>query len=296
MRHFPAFLDLQGREALLLGRGEAVEAKAALLEAAGARLRRIARFEGAHQLEGCAIAVAAGAPEADLEALFAAAQARGLPVNVVDRPAMCSFITPAIIDRAPVTVAVSTGGAAPVLARLIRQRIETVLPPGLARLARLAGRLQGAVRARLPETAARRRFLEGVLAGPVAELAVSGREAEAEAAFGAALAEADRAPPGLVHLVEPGPGAPDLLTLRALRVMGEADVLLHTPEIPAAILDLARRDAERAAVPAGAAGALLLAEAERGRRVVRLSPRADAAEAEACRAAGIVVERVPGLA
>jgi uroporphyrin-III C-methyltransferase/precorrin-2 dehydrogenase/sirohydrochlorin ferrochelatase len=180
MRHFPAFLDLQGRTALLLGAGEAIEAKAALLHAAGALLRRTEAFHS-EELDGCSIAVAAGAPEADMAALHEACLARGIPVNVVDRPGMCSFITPAIIARDAITVAVSTGGAAPVLARLLRQRIETVLPPMLGRVAALAAKFQAAVRERLPVLPARRAFLERALSGTPAKLAEAGRQAEAEA-------------------------------------------------------------------------------------------------------------------
>jgi uroporphyrin-III C-methyltransferase/precorrin-2 dehydrogenase/sirohydrochlorin ferrochelatase len=300
MRHFPAFLDLRGRTVLLLGHGEVAARKAEPLRRAGALIRQADAFAPG-LLEGVVLAVGADAPEAELQALSQAAQARGIPVNVVDRPALCSFITPAIIDRDPVTIAIGTGGAAPVLARMIRQRIEAMLPPGIGGLAALAERFQQAVRARLPDLPARRRFLDAALTGAPAALALEGREAEAEAAFARALAAAETTPPGIVHLVDAGPGEPDLLTLRALRLMGEADVILHDARVPAPVLEMARRDAERIALPAAAADgvALMIGLAQQGRRVVRLHAGDGAAagrEAAALRQAGVTHAMVPGVA
>ncbi len=309
MRHFPAFLDLRGRTVLLLGSGEVAARKAEPLRRAGAIIRQADSFAPA-MLDGVVLAVGADAPEAALQALSEAAQARGIPVNVVDRPALCSFITPAIIDRAPVTVAVSTGGAAPVLARMIRQRIETLLPPAIGTLAALAERFQAAIRARLPDLAARRRFLDAALTGAPADLALAGRVEEAEAAFAAALDTSDTTPPGIVYLVGAGPGAADLLTLRALRLMGEADVIVHDRLVTAEVLDMARRDAERILVgkegaahclPQPGINALLVRLAREGKRVVRLKGgdpfvfgRGDD-EVLALREAGIAHEVVPGV-
>ncbi|MFC7736428.1 siroheme synthase CysG [Roseomonas sp. GCM10028921] len=313
MRHFPAFLDLSGRVAFVLGVGEAVETKAGLLARAGAVLHRAGRFGGEHGEavpEGCVIAIGAGAPEEDLRALSAHCLARGVPVNIVDRTELCSFVMPAIVDRAPITIGISTGGAAPVLARLVRQRIETVLPPSLGRLAALAGRFKDAIRRALPDTAARRRFLDAALAGPMADLALAGREAEAEAAFTAALGRAEARPRGVVHLVGAGPGAPDLLTLRALRLLGEADVIVHDRLVGEGVLDLARRDAERIYVgkqramhclPQEGINDLLIRLAREGKRVVRLKGGdpfvfgRGGEELEACRAAGVPCEVVPGV-
>ncbi len=309
MRHFPAFLDLAGRTALVLGSGDVAERKAAPLAAAGATIRHAQHFEPA-LLEGIALAIGADAPEADLRALSAAAMARGIPVNIVDRPELCSFITPAIIDRDPITIAVSTGGASPVLARMLRQRIEALVPPGFGTLAALAGRFAAAVRRALPELGARRRFLEAALAGPPAELALAGRIAEAEAMFARALANADAAPAGFVHLVGAGPGAADLLTLRALRLLGEADVIVHDRLVPPEVLDMARRDAERIFVgkaranhclPQEEINALLVRLAQQGRRVVRLKGGdpfifgRGGEEAAALATAGIAHEVVPGV-
>ncbi|WP_048861291.1 precorrin-2 dehydrogenase/sirohydrochlorin ferrochelatase family protein, partial [Acidisphaera rubrifaciens] len=143
MRHFPIFLDLAGRQALVIGIGEAAERKAAALRAAGATVSVHPRYAGPALLDGCAIAIGADAPEDDLAALSRDAQARGIPVNIVDRPALCSYITPSVVDRDPLTIAVSSGGIAPVLARLVRARIEAAVPPAYARLGALAaaGRL-----------------------------------------------------------------------------------------------------------------------------------------------------------
>lgn len=309
MRHFPAFLDLRGRTVLLLGTGEVAARKAEPLRRAGAIIRQAETFAPA-MLDGVVLAVGADAAEADLQALSEAAQARGIPVNVVDRPALCSFITPAIIDRAPITLAVSTGGAAPVLARMIRQRIEALLPPAIGTLAALAERFQAAIRTRLPDLAARRRFLDQALTGAPADLALAGRVEEAEAAFAAALAASDTTPPGIVYLVGAGPGSADLLTLRALRLMGEADVIVHDRLVTAEVLDLARRDAERILVgKAGAAhslpqpgiNALLVRLAREGKRVVRLKGGdplvfgRSGDEILALREAGIAHEVVPGV-
>ncbi|RAI56164.1 siroheme synthase CysG [Roseicella frigidaeris] len=309
MLHFPVFLDLQGRVALVLGTGEVAERKAALLRQAGAEIRFAERFAPA-LLEGCAIAIGADAAEPELQALAAACRARGLPVNVVDRPALCTALMPAIIDRAPMTIAVSSGGAAPVLARQVRQRIEAAVPLGLGRVAAMAERFKAAVRRRLPDLAARRRFLDAALAGPAADLAMAGREAEADAAFAAALDGAETRPPGLVHLVGAGPGAGDLLTLRALRLLGEADVIVHDRLGTEEVLELARRDAERIFVGKARANhcmkqeeinALLIRLAREGKRVVRLKGGdplifgRGGEEAEALAAAGIACEVVPGV-
>jgi uroporphyrin-III C-methyltransferase/precorrin-2 dehydrogenase/sirohydrochlorin ferrochelatase len=309
MRHFPAFLDLQGRAVLLLGQGEALEAKATLLRAAGAVLREKAHYDPA-LLEGCAMAVAAGATEEELSALHAACLVRGIPVNVVDRPEFCSFITPAIITREGITIGVSTGGASPVLARLIRQKIEAVLPPLLGRVAALGASFQAAVRARIPSHPARRVFLERALTGAPADLALAGRQDEAEAAFAQLLETAEAAPRGFVQLVGAGPGAADLLTLRALRALGEADVIVHDRLVSAEVLDLARRDARRIfvgkqralhCVPQEGINTLLIELAREGLRVVRLKGGdpfifgRGGEEAQALAEAGIPFEVVPGV-
>ncbi len=308
MRHFPIFLDLDGRHALLLGSGETAARKAELLARAGAVLRRADRF-APELLVGCALAVGADAPEADLHALARAARAAGIPCNIVDRPELCSFIMPAIIDRDPLTVAVSSGGAAPVLARLLRARVEAAVPPAFGRLAAIAARFRDELRRHLPDLAARRRVLERLFTGPAADLVFAGRDAEAEVVFASALA-GDASPEGMVFLVGAGPGAADLLTLRAQRLLGEADVIVHDRLVGDAVLDLARRDAARIYVGKARANhclkqseinALLIRLAREGRRVVRLKGGdpfifgRGGEEAEALAEAGIRCEVIPGV-
>jgi len=326
---WPLFLDLDGRRALVLGRGEAAERRAASLLACGASLVRADGFEPA-LLDGCAIAIGAAseAERADadhpvqqaLRAMSAEAARRGIPCNVIDQPQLSSFLSPAIISRPPLAVAISTGGTAPVLARLLRARIETAVPPGFGRLAGLAGRLQQATRERFPDLAARRRLLERLLSGPVAELVFAGREADAEALWRRALERDPDATgeagsgqaqsgsgqagggsgpePAFVHLLPVGSDEPDLLTLRALRVMGEADAIVHHPAESQAVLEVARRDASRHAVLPGAgpdrATAVLLRLAQAGGRIVRLRPAGD--EAAALGRAGIAHATVPCVA
>ena len=285
MRFLPVFLDLQGRQALVLGGGEVAERKADALRRAGAVVRIEPVFHP-DMLQGCVVAIGADAEEAELVKLSVAAQARGIPVNVVDNPPLCSFITPSVIDRDPLVVAVSTGGAAPVLARMVRAQIEGMLPPAWGRLAQLADSLKAEIRTAFPDVVQRRRMLERALGGTVAALVFGGDDQAARTAFLTEIAGSpDRE--GIVYLVDAGPGPPDMLTLRAHRLMGEADVLVHDAHIPGPVLDMARRDAER--MVAGGVDRLI-SLAREGRKVVRLGPHPG--EAEALRAAGIRVELV----
>ena len=309
MRHYPAFLDLVGRRALVLGAGENAARKAAALARAGADVVTTVNFDSA-QLQGCAIAIGADAEEADLVALSRAAIMAGIPVNIVDRPKLCSFITPSVIDRDPITIAVSSSGAAPVLARLIRARIEALIAPAYGRLAALADRFKTETRQKYPDTAARRRLLEQLLTGPAAELIFAGRDDEAASIFEAALRGESASEPGIVHLVGAGPGAADLLTLRAHRLLGEADVIVHDRLVSAEVLDMARRDARRIyvgkvrahhCVPQDQLNDLLIELARAGQKVIRLKGGdpfifgRGGEEAEALIAAGIRVEIVPGI-
>jgi uroporphyrin-III C-methyltransferase/precorrin-2 dehydrogenase/sirohydrochlorin ferrochelatase len=310
MRHLPVFLDLRGRRALVLGDGEAAERKAEMLRRAGAEVVLATRFSAA-LLNGCAVAIGADAAEADLQALHQAATARGIPVNVVDRPALCSFISPAVIDRDPITIAVSSAGTAPLLARLLRARIEAAIPPAFGRLAALADSFKTELRRRLPDLARRRRVLERAFTGPAADLIFAGQDAAARAAFAAAIDTGEDAPmPGMVFLVGAGPGSADLLTLRAQRLLGEADVIVHDRLVGDAVIDMARRDAERIYVgkaradhclPQDGINALLVRLAREGRKVVRLKGGdpfvfgRGGEEAEALEAAGIAYEVVPGV-
>jgi len=313
MRGYPIFLDLHARRVIVLGTGEAADRRAELFTSLGAHVERIASFAEAN-IAGAALAVASGAPEADLADFSAAAQAAGVPVNVVDRPELCSFITPAIVDRDPITIAISSGGAAPVLARLLRGRIETLIAPAWGRLATLADAFKAETRRRLPDIPRRRRFLETIFAGRTADLVLAGDEPAARAEYQAALqAAADGtalASRGIVHLVGAGPGAADLVCLRGLRLLGEADVIVHDRLGTAEVLDLARRDADRIDVgksqgdhtmPQREINALLVRLAREGRRVVRLKGGdpfifgRGGEEVEALQEAGIPYEVVPGI-
>ena len=308
MRHFPIFMDLQARRAIVLGAGEAASRKAEALRRCGAEVVMATEFSPG-LLDGCAVAIAAEAPEADIQALVAAANQRGIPVNVVDRPALCSFITPAVVDRSPITVAVSSGGAAPVLARLIRARIEALVPPAWGRLAAIADEFKADIRRLLPDTGLRRRVLERALGGRVADLVAAGDEDAARQEMTRQIADgAD--PSGIVYLVGAGPGAADLLTLRAHRLLGEADVIVHDRLVGAEVLDMARRDAERIYVgkaranhclPQEGINDLLIRLARDGRKVVRLKGGdpfifgRGGEEAEALAAANVAFEVVPGI-
>jgi uroporphyrin-III C-methyltransferase / precorrin-2 dehydrogenase / sirohydrochlorin ferrochelatase len=212
-------------------------------------------------------------------AVAAAAKSRRIPVNVVDQPALCSFIFPSIVERAPLIVAVSSGGASPVLARLLRARLETLIPAGYGRLAALAGAFRDQVKARF-KPAERRRFWERMLQGPIAEMVLGGRDAEAREALQASLDDERLAfGGGEVSLVGAGPGDPDLLTFRALRLMQQADVVVYDRLVSKPVLDLARLDAERIyagkeramhALPQEDINRLLVRLAKEGKRVVRL--------------------------
>jgi uroporphyrin-III C-methyltransferase/precorrin-2 dehydrogenase/sirohydrochlorin ferrochelatase len=308
MRHFPIFLTIAGRRALVLGHGEVAERKAAALRHSGAEVILRSTFDP-QDLSGCVVAIGADAAELELQALSDAAKRAGIPVNVVDRPELCSFITPATIDRDPITIAISSSGTAPVLARLIRARIEALIPPAYGRLAALAEKFKDRLRERLPEMGLRRRVLERLLDGKAAELVFAGREDEAEAEFAAAL-EADAPAGGMVFLVGAGPGAADLMTIRAQRLLGEADVIVHDRLVGDGVLDMARRDAQR--IYAGKQRAhhclqqedintLLVRLAREGKRVVRLKGGdpfifgRGGEEAEALAAAGVAYEVVPGV-
>jgi len=328
---YPLFADLADRPVLVVGGGAVAERKIEALLAAGARVRvgastltptlrgwvagkRIERLAGAYRpawLDDVWLAIAATA-DADLNARVAAdGQARRRLVNVVDDPALSSFQVPAVIDRAPLQVAISTAGAAPVLARRLRERIESLLDPALGPLLQLAQRYRPRIRRRHPDLAERRRFYDWLHDGPVRALLRGAQPARAERALRAALdAPGMPASAGSVVLVGAGPGDPGLLTLRALRALNEADVILHDALVPAAVLALARRDAARIAVGKRGGGAhtaqasihaQLLQHARAGRRVVRLKGGdpfvfgRGGEELDFLRRHGIACEVVPGI-
>ena len=310
MRHFPVFLDVVGKAALVVGAGDVARRKADALAAAGADLRTAPRFE-ARLLDGCAIVIGADAPESELQALSIEAQRRGIPVNVVDRPELCSFIMPAVVDRDPVTIAISSGGVAPLLARLLRQQIDRLIPPAIGRLATLVGEYTAAIRRRWPDFAQRRRVLAELFNGHVAELALAGDDVAARRAIERAL-ENEHEEPGIgrVALVGAGPGAGDLVTLRAHRLIAEANVIVHDRLVSDEILSLARRDAElinvgkipgQACTPQEAINELLVRPACDGHNVVRLKGGdpfifgRGGEEAAALTRADVPFEVVPGV-
>ncbi len=332
MKAFPMFLKTSGRRIVILGEGSAAAAKARLALKTDAEVIVAAERPGPEliALEGVGLALHRGPVERALlqGSLFAfiatgcraadaalAAQARdcGVLVNVVDAPDLCDATTPALVDRDPVVVAIGTEGTAPVLARQIKTRIEALLEPSLGELAALAGRLRGS--ARRGVTAERRRgFWSWVFSGAPRSAHALGsalearRMIEAAIAMGGSTDEAERR--NLVSLVGAGPGSRDLITLRGVQRLQEADVILYDRLVDPELLELARRDAERIYVgkapgstdwPQERINARLVEEAQRGRRVVRLKCgdpgifARGAEEAAALDAAGIAWEIVPGV-
>ncbi len=311
MKHLPFFFDLVGRRVVVVGEGPAADRRAALARSAGAAVHRAATVTAGELKGAAAVFVASGDAERDLEARNAARQA-AVPVNVADRPALCDFILPAIVDRDGVVVAISTGGASPTLATILRGRIEAALPERIGALARLAATFRAQVNALIADPARRRSFWRRLVEGPAAGLALAGDEAGARRI---ALGELDAArrilkPVGIAHIVGAGPGDPDLLTLRAAQLLQEADAILHDDLVPPAILSRVRRDAEM--IPVGkrkghASWAQADIEAELVRRVragqtvVRLKAGdpfvfgRGAEEVDALRAAGLPVSVVPGI-
>ncbi|MCW5747599.1 MAG: siroheme synthase CysG [Alphaproteobacteria bacterium] len=306
MRYFPAFLDLKDRLCLVVGDGPVARRKAEMLARAGGRVRCVPVL-AADDLAGVAAVVIANG-DATAAAL---ARRAGVPVNVVDRPKLGSFIMPALVERGPLTIAIGTGGAAPLLASLLRARIDSLVPAAYGQLAALAQSCRVLVRERLPDPAARRAFWQRAFTGRIADLVFAGRPAAARQALRTALHASGGAPPfGHVALVGAGPGDPELLTLKALRLLQEADVVVHDRLVGNGVLQLARRDAERIDVgkarerhtlPQPEINALLVRLARAGKRVVRLKGGdpfvfgRGGEELQALAAAGVRFEVVPGI-
>ena len=337
MRFLPVFLDLQHGVVMLVGEGDFARAKLRLLTAAGSRVRWYAT-DGNHDLGGLGldasrIEFAAGDPlAAELSgviavvcagagdigpAMSARARAVGLPVNVMDDIEHSTFIFPAIVDRGDVVVAVGTGGASPVVARRVRERIEAMLPERIGELASFVGRWRKSIHDLIPEFSLRRRFWERVVDGRIGALVLAGRADEAEAAlktidnasaFAGRLASGEIE--GSVTLVGAGPGDPDLLTVKALRALQDADVVFYDELVAPEILDRARRDADR--IPVGrragkpgigqdAINQLLVEAAQAGRRAVRLKGGdpfifgRGGEEVEALRQANVAYSVIPGI-
>ncbi len=266
MELLPIFLNVKSQPCLVVGGGDTATRKVANLRRAGAAVRVVSPGLGEHlddlaaaghikhlmrgfeedDLDGVRLVVAATDDRGVNARVSRLAKERGIPVNVVDQPEECSFIMPSVIDRSPVVVAVSTSTASPVLARLLRVRLESLIPSGYGRLGDLCGRYRDTVKAKFAEQRDRRRFWDRVLQGAVAERVFSGHMEEADAAMERELAVSEPSEGmGEVYLVGAGPGDPDLLTFRALRLMQQADVLVYDRLVAKPILDMVRRDARR---------------------------------------------------
>ncbi|MCI0749303.1 MAG: siroheme synthase CysG [Nevskiales bacterium] len=320
--YFPLFLKLAGERVLVVGGGAVALRKVRLLLRAGARIEIVARdlhpelviptirhwgaeFESG-QVQGCRLVVAATDDRVLNARVAESARAHSIPVNVVDDPALSTCITPSIVDRSPLLVAVTSSASAPVLARWVRKRIEAVLPAESGRLADFLRRMRGRLK-KLP-VVRRRRVLEAFLDGSGSERVLSGNEAAAEKELDRLLQEQPTR--GEVYLVGAGPGDPDLLTFRALRLMQQADVVLYDRLVSAPILERVRRDAERIFVGKGPKqhefsqeeiNGLLVKLAKQGQRVLRLKGGdpfifgRGGEEIESLAAEGIAFQVVPGI-
>ncbi|MFA5678538.1 MAG: siroheme synthase CysG [Pseudomonas sp.] len=333
MDFLPLFHNLRGRLVVVVGGGDIALRKARLLTEAGARLRVVApdieaelltllqqhggeallQGYASEHLHGAQVVIAATDNGALNAQVSQDAQALSLPVNAVDAPELCTVIFPAIVDRSPLMIAVSSGGHAPVLARLTRARIETLFPHTWGRLAQLAQRFRAQVKAAFPSINQRRVFWEDAFQGDIAERVFAGREMEAERLLLERLQKQQqqgRRHHGEVYLVGAGPGDPDLLTFRALRLMQQADVVLHDRLVPDTIIDLCRRDADRIyvgkaranhALPQEQINQLLVRLASEGKRVLRLKGGdpfifgRGGEEIEELAAHGIPFQVVPGV-
>ncbi len=330
MDFLPIFMNLRGKPCLVVGGGEVAVRKAALLQEAGAIVRivspelvgglkeqaadgvvdyRRGGFEP-EDLDGVMLVIAATDDAEVNRRVSELAKSRQLPVNVVDNPELCTFIVPSIIDRSPVQIAVSTGGSSPVLARLLRARLEAAIPSAYGRLATMVEGFRDKVKARFGDVNARRKFWESVLQGKIAEMVFSGKDKDAEQALASAIDDGIDGDVGEVYLIGGGPGDPDLLTFRALRLMQQADVIVYDRLISKAVLDLTRRDAHRIyvgkerdnhSVPQDQINQLLVDLAKEGKRVCRLKGGdpfvfgRGGEEIETLTANGVNFQVVPGI-
>ncbi len=332
MEYFPIFLNIRERPCIVIGGGDIAARKVSLLLRAGGAVTvvapelgaeladRLSKGEITHRektfapddIEDCHLVIAATDDRAVNEAVSQAAQAQRIPVNVVDNPDLCSFVVPSIIDRSPLVAAVSTGGASPVLARIVRSRIETLIPAAYGQLVQLASSFRGKVKAHFSRPEDRRLFWEDVLSGSVAEMVFAGRDQAAREALEQELARTAEGASerGEVYLIGGGPGDPDLLTFRALRLLQKADVVVHDRLVSQGVIDLARRDAERIyvgkerdfhSVPQEGINQMLVRLAKEGKRVARLKGGdpfifgRGGEEIETLAAEGIPFQVVPGI-
>ncbi len=300
MESLPIFMRIKGARCVVIGGGEVATRKVAMLlkaeatvelispelcdaleaQALAGEIKHIQAMFDASQLAGATLVIAATDDEAVNTEVSVAAKAQNIPVNVVDSPALCTFTMPSIVDRSPVVIAISSNGAAPVLARLIRAKLETMIPASYGRLAYLARDFRDAVKAKFADTQSRRIFWEKTFQGPIPELMFSGQESAAKLALAKAIeADDSDAQHGEVYLVGGGPGDPDLLTFRALRLMQQCDVCVYDKLVSKEVMELVRRDAELVNVgkardqhtlPQEEINLLLVKLAKEGKRVLRL--------------------------
>ena len=354
MNTFPLFFKLEDRKVLIVGGGDVALRKADLLSRAGACITVLAPSISAeiqallndskHELvyenynktymSGARVIIAATDDEALNHQIHADATELNIPVNVVDTPHLCDFIFPAIVDRNPIVIGISSNGKAPVLARLLRARLETLIPQGYGKLAKLAGDFRSEVKTKIPTLTGRRQFWEKAFEGPVSQLMFAGNETQAAAQLqadldstaasisGKGVAASTSAPVmleettkaqnavGEVYIVGAGPGDPELLTFKALRLMQQADIVYYDALVSPQVLDLCRRDADKVfvgkkrsnhAVAQLGINELLVNSAKEGRRVVRLKGGdpfifgRGGEEIESLRAHSIPYQVVPGI-
>jgi len=301
MEYLPIFIDLKDRTCLVVGGGDIAARKSGLLLKAQTKVTIVAptvssttqalidedkvawikaEFSAAH-LQDKSLVIAATDIEEVNRDVHREAKQQNILVNVADCPELCDFILPSILDRSPIVVAVSSGGKSPILARQLRARLETLIPPTYGRLADLVGRYRQAVQDKLPKLSMRRRFWESVLQGKVADHVLAGRDEAGEQTLQAILDETqtDDHQQGEVYLVGAGPGDPELLTFKALRLMQQADVVFYDRLVSKEVLALVRKEAEHVyvgkqrdwhAVRQEEINQLLLKQAQQGKRVLRL--------------------------
>ena len=300
MHALPIFMNITNRRCVVIGGGEVASRKVIMLLKANAAITLYspevcpalqvlsedgtithikANFEPSQLTDACLV-IAATDVEVVNTAVSIAAKAKNIPVNVVDSPALCTFTMASIVERSPIVIAISSEGNAPVLARYLRTKIETMLPAGYGRIASIAGEFRDKVKAKYATSQARRIFWEGVLQGPIVERILSGQEAAARNSLNELLSsKAEPSHNGEVYLVGGGPGDPDLLTFRALRLMQQCDVCVYDKLVSPEVLELVRRDAEliyvgksrdQHTLPQEQINALLAKLALEGKRVLRL--------------------------
>ncbi len=301
MEYLPIFVDLKNRSCLVVGGGDIAARKAGLLLKAQASVIVVAPKVSASMkalidndevtwlntvfseevLTDTILVIAATDNEAVNQYVYQQAKARNILVNVADSPALCDFILPSILDRSPIVVAVSSGGKSPILARQLRARLETLIPPTYGRLADLVGHYRDAVKDKLSTINLRRRFWESILQGKVADHVLAGRDEQGEQLLQSLLDQtnAEQLEQGEVYLVGAGPGDPELLTFKALRLMQQADIVFYDRLVSEQVLALVRKEAEHVyvgkqrdwhSVRQEEINQLLLSHAQQGKRVLRL--------------------------